>query len=129
MIIGGGRSSWVLIESLARALTDPTTFNALHITINPLSLPLAWLIVSTDNPSIDDVALKWPTVMPGKMIERLPSIDQNSVGFGKPVAWHSNDASPCASTACAVGRIMNFGSAILIKMVGGEGERGLKREM
>lgn len=86
MIIGGGRSSCVLIESFTRAFIDPTAFNALHITINPLSLSLAWLIVSTDNPSIDEVALKLPTDMPGKMIERLPSIDQNNVGFGKPLA-------------------------------------------
>lgn len=111
IIIGGGRSSCVLMESLALALIDPTAFSALHTTTNPLSVRCTRLIVSTDRPSTDDVAFKLPRVVPGNIIDRLPSIDQNSVGRGNPFAWHSNEASPWWSAVCGVGFITNFGAA------------------
>ena len=84
MIIGGGRSSCELIDNFARAFIEPTVFNALQITTNPLSERLTWLIVNTDSPSIDDDALRFPIDIPGNIIERFPSIDQKIVGRGLP---------------------------------------------
>lgn len=87
MIIGGGRSSCELIDSFARALIEPTAFKALQITTNPLSERCTWLIVNTESPSMDEVAFRLPIAVPGKIIERFPSIDQNIVAFGNARAY------------------------------------------
>lgn len=113
-IIGGGRSSCVLIVSFARALIEPISFSALHITTRPCSLRLVGDTVSTVKPSGVDVAFRLSNIVPGKINDRFPSIDQNIVGCGYPVARHSNDASACASTLCADGRMTNFGSAVCV---------------
>lgn len=109
-IIGGGRSSCELIVSLARALIEPMAFNALQITTSPSRF--TGDMVNTVIPSGVDVALRLSSTAPGKINDLFPSIDQNTVGCGYPVARHSNEASDCTSTDCADGRITNFGSAV-----------------
>lgn len=64
----------------------PTAFTALHMITIPLSERCTCVNVNTESPSTDDVALELPDVLPGKIIDRFPSIDQKSVGRGNPEA-------------------------------------------
>lgn len=112
MIIGGGRSSWEEMVILARTLIEPTLLMALQTTISPLSLRDVFGMVSTESPSVVNVVSKRSNLFPGKMIERFPSMDQNSIGLGFPEDLHSKDASEVDSTVRGSGRITNAGGAV-----------------
>lgn len=81
-MIGGGRSSCVLMANTTRLLTLPTLFTALHTIILPESTRCTFDSERTLRPSGVRVISMLSYLEPGNINVRLPSIDQNNVGLG-----------------------------------------------